>query len=336
MKRIISTALLALILVVGAVGCSSSDGDGGGNSGGNGGGGSASDPDAIQIATGGTSGVYYPLGGGMANIFSEKMDIKASAQTTGASVENMQLLSKGSVQVAFTQNDILEYAVNGGEEKVLKEKLDKIQAVGALYPEIIQLVVLADSDIQSIQDLKGKKVSVGAAGSGNEANSRQILEAAGLSYDDIKPEYKSYGDSADAFKDGGIDAMFVTSGIPNSAVQDIAVTKGVRVLGLDDDVIKKVKDKYPFYIDSAIPDGSYEGQKGEVKTVAVLASLAVNSDLSEDFVYNLTKSLFENLEELEKTNAKASEIELKKALEGITVPVHPGAEKYYKEKGIEK
>ncbi|WP_054951322.1 TAXI family TRAP transporter solute-binding subunit [Numidum massiliense] len=332
MKRIISTALLALILVVGAVGCSSSDGDGGGN----GGGGSASDPDAIQIATGGTSGVYYPLGGGMANIFSEKMDIKASAQTTGASVENMQLLSKGSVQVAFTQNDILEYAVNGGEEKVLKEKLDKIQAVGALYPEIIQLVVLADSDIQSIQDLKGKKVSVGAAGSGNEANSRQILEAAGLSYDDIKPEFKSYGDSADAFKDGGIDAMFVTSGIPNSAVQDIAVTKGVRVLGLDDDIIKKIKDKYPFYIDSAIPDGSYEGQKGEVKTVAVLASLAVNSDLSEDFVYNLTKSLFENLEELEKTNAKASEIELKKALEGITVPVHPGAEKYYKEKGIEK
>lgn len=333
MKKILSSLFLVLVLVVAAVGCGSA---GSGDSGDSGGSDAAESggPEAIQIATGGTGGVYYPLGGGMAQIFQDKLDVAATAQVTGASVENMQLLSKGEVQVAFTQNDILDYAVNGKELEAFAEPLDNISAIGALYPEIIQLVVSADSDIQSISDLKGKRVSVGAPGSGNEANSKQILQAAGLTYDDIEEELKSYSDSADAFKDGVIDAMFVTSGVPNSSVQDIAVTKGVRVLSLEDEVISKLKEEYPFYVDSTVPAGSYEGQEEDAKTVAVLASLAVQNDLSEDFVYNLTKALFENLDTLAQTNAKGNEIELEKALEGITVDVHPGAQKYYDEQGI--
>ncbi len=314
---------LMLVLVISVVGCSTS---------------SSSDPDAIQIATGGTGGTYYPLGGGMAQIFEDELDLTATAQVTGASVENMQLVSKGEVQLAFTQNDIADYAVNG--IVTFDQKVEGISGIAALYPEIIQLVVAADSDIQSIQDLKGKKVSVGAPGSGNEANSMQILEAAGLSYDDIDEQLKSYADSADSFKDGLIDAMFVTSGIPNSSVQDIAVSKGVRILSLDSDVISNLisnlKSKYPFFVDEIVPAGTYDGQDNDAATVAVLASLVASSELSEDFVYDLTKALFENLDTLTSKHAKGGEVKLEKALAGLTIPIHPGAQKYYDENSISK
>jgi len=310
---------LMLALIVSIVGCSSS---------------SSSNPDAIQIATGGTGGTYYPLGGGMAQIFEDEVGITATAQVTGASVENMQLISKGEVHLAFTQNDIADYAVNG--IVTFDAKVEGISGIAALYPEIIQLVVATDSDIQSIQDLKGKKVSVGAPGSGNEANSIQILEAAGLSYEDIDEELKSYADSADSFKDGLIDAMFVTSGIPNSSVQDIAVSKGVRILSLDADVVSALKTKYPFFVYEVVPAGTYDGQDNDAATVAVLASLVASTELSEDFVYDLTKALFENLDVLESKHAKGGAVKLEKALAGLTIPIHPGAQKYYDENNISK
>lgn len=296
-----------------------------------GGAGSASDPKAITIATGGTGGTYYPLGGGMAQVFEKEMGITATAQVTGASVENMHLLSRGEVELAFTQNDIADYAVNGTE--VFDAKLDNITGVAALYPEIIQLVVPAKSDIRSIGDLAGKRVSVGAPGSGNEANSKQILQAAGLTYDDIQEELKSYADSADSFKDGLIDAMFVTSGIPNASVQDIAVTKGIRVLSLDEGVIEALREAYPFFVRAEVPAGTYDGQTEPASTVAVVAALAASADLSEDFVYALTKTLFENLDAVADNHAKGKEITLEKALDGLTIPIHPGAQKYYDERG---
>lgn len=294
--------------------------------------GSASDPKAITIATGGTGGTYYPLGGGMAQVFEKEMGITATAQVTGASVENMQLLSRGEVDLAFTQNDIADYAVNGVE--VFDAKLDNITGVAALYPEIIQLVVPADSDVHTIGDLAGKRVSVGAPGSGNEANSKQILQAAGLTYDDINEELKSYADSADSFKDGLIDAMFVTSGIPNASVQDIAVTKGVRVLSLDDEVIDALQATYPFFVRAEVPAGTYDGQTEPASTVAVVAMLAASGKLGEDFVYDLTKTLFEQLEAIGDNHAKGKEISLEKALDGLTIPIHPGAKKYYDEQGV--
>lgn len=294
--------------------------------------GATSDPKAVQIATGGTGGTYYPLGGGMAQILKDKMGIAATAQVTGASAENMQLLSKGDVQIAFTQNDIADYAVNGTE--VFDAKLENISGIGILYPEIIQIVVAADSGIETLADLKGKKVSVGAPGSGNEANSKQILEAAGLTYDDIDEQLKSYSDSVDPFKDGLIDAMFVTSGIPNSSVTDIALAKNVKVISMGDDVIAKLKEKYPFFVDAVVPNGTYKGQDADADTVAVLAALAVNSSLSKDFVYEVTKSIFENLNAI--GHDKAKEIKLENALKGLTIPIHPGAQKYFDEKGVKK
>ncbi|OCA84142.1 C4-dicarboxylate ABC transporter substrate-binding protein [Bacillus sp. FJAT-27225] len=322
MKKGLFALLSVFFLII--AGCSSTSSGGGGDA----------DPKAVTIATGGTGGVYFPLGGGIAEILEKDKDlgITATAQVTGASVENMQLLSKGEVQVAFTQNDIADYAVNGKE--VFKDKLKGVSAISTLYPEIIQLVVAADSDIQTIQDLKGKKVSVGAPGSGNEANSKQILKAAGLSYDDINEELKSYADSADSFKDGLIDAMFVTSGVPNASVSDIAVSKKVRVISLGDDVISKLKADYPFFIDEVVPAGAYEGQDKDAKTVAVLAALTVSSDLSEDFVYKMTKAIYENLDKLGAKHAKGKEIKAEAALEGLTIPLHPGAKKYFDEKGI--
>ncbi|KIL49395.1 TAXI family TRAP transporter solute-binding subunit [Jeotgalibacillus soli] len=327
MKKGLITLMSLFVLVI--AGCSSPSDSGSGS-------GSETEAEAgldlATIATGGTGGVYYPIGGGIAQILEEELGITATAQVTGASVENMQLLSKGDVQIAFTQNDIADYAVNGIE--VFDEKLEGISGISTLYPEIIQLVVAADSDIQSVEDLKGKKVSVGAPGSGNEANSVQILEAAGLTYDDIEEELKSYADSADSFKDGLIDAMFVTSGVPNASVSDIAVTKGVRVISIDDEVIAALKEKYPFFIDEVVPAGSYDGQDEDAKTVAVLAALTVNSDLSEDDVYDITKAIYDNLDTLGSKHEKAKEITLEKALDGLTIPLHPGAQKYFDEEGI--
>lgn len=318
MKRFSAPALLLLSLMIVLAGCGTTSTSG--------------SPSSVIIATGGTGGVYFPLGGEIAKIFQSKANVTATAQVTGASVENLQLLSKGQVQLAFTQNDIAYYAVNGTE--VFDKKLDGLRGISTLYPEIIQLVVSKDSGINSIADLKGKKVSVGAPGSGNEANSKQILNAAGLTYDDIDEQLKSYADSADAFKDGLIDAMFVTSGIPNSSVADMAVTKGIKVIPLDDAVIEKLKSQYPFFVDAVVPKGTYQGQDEDAKTVAVMATLAVSSKLDEGFVYNLTKALYENLSTIQ--HAKGKEIKLENALKGMTLPVHPGAQKYFDEKGVKK
>lgn len=294
-------------------------------------------PDSIIIATGGTSGTYYPLGGGMAQIFTDKAKINASAQSTGASVENMRLIKDGQVDIAFTQGDIADYASKGTVMFKDGGAIDNLQAIASLYNETIQIIVAKDSPIKTVEDLKGKRVSVGAPGSGTEANAQQILEIYGMTFDDLgKADRLAFGESASFIQDGTLDAAFVTAGTPTAAVNELAATKGVRVIGLDTDHIGKIIEKYPYYAEQVIPAGTYPGFDEEVKTVAVKAQLAVRAELDETLVYNLTKSLYENLDQLKNVHKKAEEIKPEAALEGVSLDVHPGAAKYFEEKGINK
>lgn len=290
----------------------------------------------LTIATGGTAGTYFPLGGALADIWNKNIPkMNATAQSTGASIANINLLKGGNVDVIFTQNDVANYSYNGTE--LLKDQAYKdLRGMACLYNETIQLVALESSGIKTLADLKGKRVSVGAAGSGTEANARQILEAAGLTYNDIKVQYLSFGESASNMKDGNIDAAFNTAGVPTAAIQDLSVSKKTVLVPVDKEVANKLMAKYPFYAVQVIPAGTYQGQTQSVTTVAVKSMLAVSSKMPADLVYELLKTMFDNTDRLIAAHAQGKNVKLETALEGMSIPLHPGAEKFYKEKGILK
>ncbi|HXL03672.1 MAG: TAXI family TRAP transporter solute-binding subunit [Firmicutes bacterium] len=292
----------------------------------------------LVMATGGTAGTYYPLGGAMSQIINSRVkDVNVSVQSTGASVANIRMIQNGEVDLALVQTDIADYAWNGTEMFKDDGKLQNFSVIASLYPELIQVVVRAESGIESIADLKGKKVSVGAPGSGTEANARQILEIYGLTYKDLaQVQYLSFSESAEAFKDKHIDAFFVTAGIPNAGIQDTATMHKIQILAVPDDMYKNLHNKYGFYGQALIPAGCYINQTEPVRTVAVQAVLIARRDLDADVVYEMTAALFENLPELATAHAKGKEVSLEGALTGVSTPLHPGAEKYFKEKGIVK
>lgn len=290
----------------------------------------------LIMATGGTTGTYYPFGGAMAQIFNSKIqNMNVTAQSTGASVENLKLLGKKEVELAIVQNDMIDYAYTG-KEAFKDNKVENVRVIATLYPEVIQIVASVDSGINSLQDVKGKKFSVGAPGSGVEANARQILDTMGITYNDFGANYLSFSESADSFKDKHIDGFLFVSGIPNASIQDIGASTKLKFISLSDDVINTLTSKYPFLTAYTIPAGTYTGQDADVKTVAVNATLAVGADVPEKVVYDLTKALFENQAELATAHAKGKMLSLDTAVAGVSVPFHPGAEKYYKEKGAIK
>lgn len=292
----------------------------------------------LRILTGSTAGTYYPVGTAYAKLLNKYSNgrIDARALEGKASVGNIKDLCAGNAEAALAQNDISYYAYHGTMIEAFEGNPQKcIRAVAVLYPETIQIVVLADSGIKTLQDLAGKKVAVGNAGSGTYWNARQILEAAGL-WDKIKPEYKTFKEVAEDLKLGNIDAAFLTAGIPTSAVEQIASEKPIRILEVPDEIYNKLKEKYPFYTQVVIPAGTYSGLNEDVKTVAVMSMLLVRDDVPEDVVYQMVKILFEHANELKQEVQKQSVqyISLEHALEGLSIPLHPGAYKYYEEKGI--
>ncbi|MCM3079986.1 TAXI family TRAP transporter solute-binding subunit [Brevibacillus invocatus] len=330
-KRSLLLSLTLLLTVSLVTACGGGGNAGGGNTGGGSAGGS-NDPSQLVIATGGTGGTYYPLGGGMADHITKNAGVTATAQSTGASAENVRLLRDKQADIAFIQNDIAEYAVNGTAMFEQDGKIDAFQALGALYDETIQIVVSADSNINSVADLKGKRVSVGAPGSGTEMNAQQILEAYGLKFEDTQLQRLSFADSAKAIQDGQLDAAFQTAGTPTAAITELAATKGVKIIPIDADKIDAIIAKYPFYVKTVIPGNTYQTVPDEIATVSVKSMLVIRTDLSEDLVYKVTKAIFENTDKL--GHAKAKEIKLENALAGVSVPVHPGAKKYFDEKGV--
>ncbi|GIN97838.1 C4-dicarboxylate ABC transporter substrate-binding protein [Siminovitchia terrae] len=283
----------------------------------------------IRIATGGTGGTYYPLGGDFANFIKKATGIETNAITSSASTENMELIKKGKAEIAFTQMDIATYAIEG--TKMFKEKVDNIEGMGVLYPEAIQLVTTEKSGIHSVADLKGKNVSVGESESGTLANAEQILEMYGMSLDDVKASDLSFDDSMAGMQDGTIDAAFITATTPTGAVEGLAATDKVTIVPIDHDKIAALIKKYPYYSKETIKKGTYDA-KNDIHTVAVQAMLVVNSDLSDDLVYEMTKAIYENTDKI--GHEKGKQISAKHALDRMTIELHPGAKKYFDEKGI--
>lgn len=285
----------------------------------------------LTIATGGTAGTYFPLGGALAEIWNKNIaKMNANATATGASAANIAMLAKGEVDVIFVQNDAAYYALNDLE--IYKGKGTKnIRGLACLYNETVQLVALQDSGIKTVKDLKGKRVSVGAAGSGVELNARQVLEAAGLSYADIKVQYLSFAESASNLKDGNIDAAFNTAGAPTAAIQDLGASKKITIVAIDGDVAKRLSAKYAFYTPEKLAAGTYMGQTADVMTVSVKSMLAVSDKLDAKLVYDLLKTMFEHTDRLAASHKKGADVSIAAATDGMSIPLHPGAEKFYKE-----
>lgn len=285
------------------------------------------------IATGGTSGTYYPFGGAIANIWNTKIqNMSVSAQSTGASAENLRLISKGDAEFATVQNDVMDYAYNGTD--MFDAPLPNIMALGTMYEEVVQIAARKDSGIRTVADLRGKRVSIGDAGSGVEFNAKQILEGYGLTFDDIKKSNLSFKESGEGLQNGTLDACFVTAGVPNAALQELAFTNGLVLIPVNGAEANAICGKYGFYTKTVIPGGTYKGTDTDTEALAIKCTIVVNADLDKDTVYEMTKVLFENLDELGNAHAKGKEVTAKKAVGGISIPFHPGAEKYFKEIGV--
>lgn len=289
----------------------------------------------LKFATGGTTGTYYAYGGVISNILNSKLSTsQLNVQSTGASKANIFLIEDGEADVALVQNDVMDYASKGTDLFAEDGAVTGFSTAAALYAEVCQII--SSGDIKTIEDLKGKRISVGDAGSGVEFNARQILEAYGITFEDIEVNNLSFGDSADALKDGKIDAFFCTAGAPTTAISELSTTNSMNLLAIDDAHAKALQDKYSFYTQYTVPKGTYKGVDEDVVTVAVKATMIVSNKLSDDVVYELVKGIFENKADIVSGHAKGAELDPAYAVEGISVKFHPGAEKYFKEVGVLK
>jgi uncharacterized protein len=290
----------------------------------------------LTIATGGTGGVYYPLAGGYGAILTkEQPNLIATAEVTGGSVDNMKLIGAGKADIALTQVDTAVDALNGRDKFTSKVP---VRALGVLYSNIMQIVTLEGSGITKFDDLKGKRISTGSPGSGTEIFAFRLIEAAGLDKDkDMKRERLGAAESANALKDGKVDAFFFVAGVPTSAITDVAATPNVKMRLIDHDhLVAKIKDKYgPVYSTGLIPAGAYPNQTTDSKTAAVWNIMAVGDKTPDDLAYTLTRTLFEKRDDLAKVHKEALNIKTEnQTLANAGVPWHPGALKYFAEKGI--
>ena len=286
----------------------------------------------LKMATGGTGGTYYGYSGIIAQALADVVTI--TPESTGASMQNVQYLQTGESQIAIIQNDVMSYAYTGTDLWAASnaEAYTDFSAVMACYPETVQII--AKKSITSIDQLKGKKVSVGDAGSGVEFNATQVLAAYGMDINkDIVKNNQSFADSADSIKNGTIDAAFVVAGAPTTAVQELATTYDFNVLSIDKEHAAKLMEDYDFYTNLTIPGGTYNCVADDVETVAVMATIVARNDVPEDTIYALVKGIFDNKDTIAANHEKGKLIDLETAVSGITIPFHPGAEKYFKEQG---
>ena len=288
----------------------------------------------LIMATGGTSGTYYSFGGALAQVLSSSLEgVSINVQSTGASVANLRLVSTNDADLAIVQNDVMSYAYTG-TENFEKNSITKFKPIATLYPEVCQIVASASSGIKTVYDMKGKRISVGDIGSGTEANARQILSEYGIEFSDITVQNLGFGDSATALKDGKIDAAFVTAGIPTTAVMELATTNDIVLVPVDPDQASNIIAKYPFYVYVDIPADTYRGVPETIHTLAVKATLIASPSLDDKLVYSITKTLFDRQNDLAVSHAKGKELNVENAVQGISVPMHSGAEKYYREIGL--
>ena len=290
-------------------------------------------PTKMTMGTGGTAGTYYGYGGVLGQYIKNKAGIEVTVVPSDGSKDNIQQIDTNNYQLGTVQSDVMSYAWEGTRAFKEEGEINSFRVVAGLYAEAVQLITM-DKNIKSVKDLKGKSVSIGAPGSGVYFNAVDVLEAAGLSEKDIKPQYLSFADSTDGLKDGKIDAAFIVAGAPTPAITELCTTNQAYLVPIDGDLSKKIMDSCPFYTEYVIPAKTYPGQDKDVTTVTVKATLIVSASASEDDVYKLTAAIFDNIKDITAENAKGAELSLENATSGMTVPFHAGAAKYFKEKGI--
>lgn len=309
----------------------------------------------FAIATGGTGGTYYPLGGVLAQALTTKVaDVIVTAQSGNASTANLNLIRSHSIESAFVQNNTAYQAYNGTDQ-FEGNPVKNVRGIASLYPEVIQIVTRKEAGIKSIYDLKGKSVIPGDRGSGTAVDAENILKQAGMSFDDFGSlDWLSFAGISQRMQDNQADVGFITAGIPTSSVMELVSSTPVTILSLDDDLIKKITAAHPFYAKVAIPANTYADQSEPVNTVAVMAQWVCDADVSEELIYTLTKALWEpgfhvlrkkdgqpepapaGAEIMAQAHAKGKDVTLDTALSGMAIPLHPGAERYYREKGLIK
>lgn len=288
----------------------------------------------MMFGTGGTAGTYYSYGGVIAQYITNYAGVKVTAVSTGASKVNIQSIQDGDFQLGFTQSDVMAYAWEGKKSFEKDGGTHDFRVLGGLYNETVQVITM-NPNITCIQDLRGKNVSIGAAGSGVYFNAVDILEAAGITLNDIKPQYQSFEDSKEALKDGKIDAAFIVAGAPTTAITELATTNGVYIVNIDGEFRENILKTCPYYTAQQIPANTYPGQTEPVETIGVKATIVVSAALDEETVYQMTAAIFDHAEEIAKENAKGAELNMKTATEGMAAPFHKGAARYYREHGIE-
>ena len=293
----------------------------------------ASAQEFVNVLTGGTSGVYYPLGVALSKIYGDKIEgVRTQVQSTKASVENLNLLQQGRGEIAFALGDSVKLAWEGDAEAGFPAPLDKLRGIAAIYPNYIQIVASKESGITTLADLKGRSLSVGAAKSGTELNARKIFEVAGMTYADLgKTEYLPFSESVELIKNRQLDGTLQSAGLGVASIKDLSTSVDVQLVEVPREVAEKLGAPY---VPAIIPAGTYTGQDADVQTVAVGNMLITHADVSEELAYQMTKQLFENLPDLVAAHQAARNINLKDAINGMPVPLHPGAERYYREQGL--
>lgn len=290
----------------------------------------------VTVLTGGTSGVYYPLGVALTKVYGDNIPgIRATVQSTKASAENLNLLQAGRGEVAFALGDAVSDAWTGNEEAGFRTKLDKLRGLAGIYENYIQIVASADSGIRTLADLRGKRVSVGAPRSGTELNARAIFRGAGMSYSDLgKVEYLPFGESVELIKNRQLDATLQSAGLGVASIRDLANSVNIVVIPVPAEVVAAIGDAA--YQPAVIPANTYQGQSTDIATAAIRNILVTHSGVPEDTVYAMTKSMFENLDQMVAAHAAARGIQAAGAADNLPLPLHPGAERYYREAGLLK
>lgn len=296
--------------------------------------GGASAKTFVSLATGGTGGTYYPVGGGIADIVTKYVpEVQMTSETGNASQANLNLIGTHQIEMALAQNDVSMWAYNG--QKPFNQEFKNVRFIASLYPENLQVITTKESGVKDIMDIKGKRVSVGAPGSGVAADVSAILRVAGIKYADMDTDFLDFNNTTQRFKDKQLDVGFVVAGYPTASIMDLATMHDIDLVNFSDSFLDKLIAEYPFFAKSIIPAGTYKGIDHDTQSPAVMACWVCDGDLSDKLVYDITKAFWENIEELYPIHAKAKMITLDTALEGLSVPLHPGAAKFYKEAGLE-
>lgn len=328
-------ALAAAALLLTA--CGNGDENGNGNGGDDAAEGSeeVGDQDAefLTVATGGSSGVYYQIGATLADVLADELDSDTSVQATGASAENINLITDGNAEIAFTMGDATVQALEG-TGPFEDDPRDGLMAIMTMYPNTVQVIARADAGIESVEDLADANVAVGDVGSGVELNAQMVLGAYDMSYDDINEDYLSYAEATDQMANGHIDALFATSGLPNPSLVELGTNTDFITVPIDGEGRDNLLNEYEFFQEEVIPSGTYDNDE-DIETVAVVNHLLASPELSEDAVYDITSVIFENLDRIHNSHAEAENITAETATEGLVVPLHPGAERWYEDNDVD-